>query len=230
MHVVPKKAGITVTTNDKGEEIQTRLLTKWRVCIDYRKLNVATKKDHFPLPFIDQILDKLSGQGFYCLLDGYSGYNQLAIHHDNQEKMTFTCAFGTYAFQRKPFGLCNAPATFQRCMMAIFSDFIGESMEVFMDDFSVFGSSFDACLEHLTQILDVCIKKRLVLSWEKSHFMVREGIVLGHLVSSKRLEVDKAKVEVIQDLALPKSIRERRCFLGHVGFYRRFIQDFAKVS
>ena len=230
VHVVPKKAGITVTTNDKGEELQMRLPTKWRVCIDYRKLNAATKKDHFPLPFIDQILDKLSGQGFYCFLDGYSGYNQLAIHPDDQEKMTFTCPFGTYAFQRMPFGLCNAPVTFQRCMMAIFSDFIGESMEVFMDDFSVFGSSFDACLEHLTQILDVCIKKRLVLSWEKSHFMVREGIVLGHLVSSKGFELDKAKVEVIQDLALPKSIKELRSFLGHVGFYRRFIQDFAKVS
>ena len=114
--------------------------------------------------------------------------------------------------------------------MAIFSDFIGESMEVFMDDFSVFDPSFDACLENLTQILDVCVKKRLVLSWEKSHFMVREGTVLGHLVSSKGLEVDKTKVEVIQDLALPTSIRELRSFLGHVGFYRRFIQDFAKVS
>ena len=114
--------------------------------------------------------------------------------------------------------------------MAILSDFIGESMEVFMDDFSIFGLSFDACLEHLTQILDVCVKKRLVLSWEKSHFMVREGIVLGHLVSSKGLEVDKANVEVIQDLALPKSIRKLRSFLGHVSFYRRFIQDFAKVS
>ena len=114
--------------------------------------------------------------------------------------------------------------------MAIFSDFIGESMEVFTDDFSVFGSSFDACLEHLMQIIDVCVKKRLVLSWEKSHFMVREGIVLGHLVSSKGLEVDKAKVKVIQDLALPKWIRELRSFLGHVGFYHRFIQDFAKVS
>ena len=153
-----------MTTNDKGEELQTRLPRKWRVYIDYRKLNTATKKDHFPLPFIDQILDKLSSQGFYCFLDNYSGYNQLAIHPDDQEKTTFTCPFGTYAFQRMPFGLCNTPATFQRCMMAIFSDFIGESMEVFMDDFLVFGPSFDACVEHLTQILDVCIKKRLVPS------------------------------------------------------------------
>ena len=230
VHVVPKKAGITVTTNDKGKELQTRLPTKWRVCIDYRKLNAATKKDHFPLPFIDQILDKLSGQGFYCFLDGYLGYDQLAIHPDKQEKTTFTCPFGTYAFQRMPFGLCNTPAIFHRCMMAIFFDFIGESMEVFMGNFSVFGPSFDAYLEYLTQILDVCAKKRPVLSWEKSHFMVREGIVLGHLVSSKGLEVDKAKVEVIQDLALPTSIRELRSFLGHVGFYCRFIKDFAKVS
>ena len=225
-----------MTTTDKGEEFHTRLLTKCRVCIDYRKLNAATKKDYFPLPFIDQILDKLSSQGFYCFLDGYSGYNQLAIHPDDQEKTTFTFPFVTYAFQHMPFGLCNAPATFHRCMMAIFFDFIGESMEVFMDDFLVFGPSFDACSEHLTQILDVCVKKRLVIlhgmrqGWEKSYFMVREGIMLGHLVSSKGLEVDKAKVEVIQDLALPKSIRELRSFLGHVGFYRCFIQDFAKVS
>ena len=217
-------------TNDKGEEIQTRLPTKWRVCIDYRKLNAATKKDHFPLPFIDQILDKLSGQGFYWFINGYYGYNQFAIHPDNQENTTFTCPFGTYAFQHMPFGLCNAPTTFKRCMMAIFSDFIGESMEVFMDDFLVLGPSFSVCLEHFTQILDVCIKKRLVLSWEKSHFKVREGIVLGHSVSSNGLEVDNAKVEVIQDLALPKSIRELRSFLGHVNFYRRFIQDFARVS
>ena len=96
VHVVPKKAGIIVRTNDKGEEIQTRLTTKWRVYIDYRKLNAATKKDHFPLPFIDQILDKLSGQGFYCFLDDYSGYNQLVIHPDDQEKTTFTCPFGAW--------------------------------------------------------------------------------------------------------------------------------------
>ena len=142
----------------------------------------------------------------------------------------FTCPFGSFTFKRMPLGLCNAPATFQRCMIVIFSDFLGDSLEVFMDDFSVFGNDFKSCLSHLTKILEVCIKKRLVLSWEKSHFMVREGVVLGHIVSGKGLEVDKAKIEVIQNLSLPSTLKDLRSFLEHVSFYRRFIQDFAKVS
>ena len=157
--MVPKKAGVTVTVNDKGEEIQTRLPTKWQVCIDYRKLNATTKKDHFPLPFIDQILDQLAGQTYFCFLDGYSRYNQIAIHLDDQEKMTLTCPFGTFAFRRMSFGLCNAPVTFQRCMTAIFSDFLGDSLEFFMDDFSVFGDDFDSCLAHLIKIIKVSVRK-----------------------------------------------------------------------
>ena len=144
--VVPKKAGITVVENEKGELVATRVPTKWRVCIDYRKLNSVTRKDHFPLPFIDQMLERLAGRDFYCFLDGYSGYNQIAIDPMDQEKTTFTCPFGTFAYRRMPFGLCNAPATFQRCMLSIFSDMVEKSMEVFMDDFSVDGSSFDHCL------------------------------------------------------------------------------------
>ena len=115
-------------------------------------------------------------------------------------------------------------------MTAIFSDFLGDSLEVFMDDFSVFENDFESCLAHLTKILEVCIRKQLVLIGEKSHFMVREGVVLGHIVSSKGLEVDKAKIEVIQNLPQTGTVRDLRSFLGHVGFYRRFIQDFAKVS
>ena len=157
--MVPKKAGVTVTVNEKGEEIQTRLLKKWRVCIDYRKLNAAKKKDHFPLPFINQILDRLASQTYFYFLDGYSGYNEIAIHPDDQEKTTFTCPFGTFAFRRMSFGLCNAPATFQRCMTAIFSDFLGDSLEVFMDNFSVCGDDFDSCLAHLTKILEVFVRK-----------------------------------------------------------------------
>ena len=230
MHVVPKKAGVTATTNEKGEEIQTCLSIKWRVCIDYQKLNSATKKDYFPLPFIDQILDRLVGSNYFCFLDRYSGYNQIAIHPDDQEKTTFTCPFGTFAFRRMPLGLCNAPSTFQWCMMTIFSDFLGDSLEVFTDDFSVFGNDFESCLAHLRKILEVCIRKRLVMSWGKSHFMVRERVVLGHIVSGKEVEVDKAKIEVIQNLPLLGTVRDLRSFLGHVGFYQRFIQDFAKVS
>ena len=214
----------------EGRRDPDRLLTKWRVYIDYRKLNSATKKDHFPLPFIDQILDQLVGSSYFCFLDRYSGYNQIAIHPDDQEKTTFTCPFGTFAFKRMPFGLCNAPATFQRCMTPIFSDFLGDGLEVFMDDFSVFGNDFESSLAHLTKIWEVCFRKRLLLSWEKSHFMVREGVVLGHIISGKGLEVDKAKLEVIQNLPLPGIVRDLRSFLRHVDFYRRFIQDFAKVS
>ncbi|CAL8988576.1 unnamed protein product, partial [Prunus brigantina] len=112
VQVVPKKSGITVVKNEANELVPTRMTTGWRVCIDYRKLNTATSKDHFPLPFIDQMLERLAGHSHYCFLDGYSGYNQIAIAPEDQEKTTFTCPFGTFAYRRMPFGLRNAPATF----------------------------------------------------------------------------------------------------------------------
>ena len=144
--------------------------------------------------------------------------------------MTFTCPSGMFTFKRMTFGFCNAPATFQRCMTAIFSDFRGDSLKVFMDDFSLFGDDFNSCLAHLTKILEVCVRKRLVLSWEKSHYMVREGVMLGHLVSGKGLEVENSKIEVMQNLRLPATLRDLQSFLGHVCFYQGFIRDFAKVS
>ncbi|CAN6685961.1 unnamed protein product [Malus baccata var. baccata] len=227
---VPKKSGVTVVKNAENELVPTRIQTGWRVCIDYRKLNATTRKDHFPLPFIDQMLERLAGHSCYCFLDGYSGYNQIVIAPDDQEKTTFTCPFGTFAYRRMPFGLCNAPATFQRCMVSIFSDFVEKIIEVFMDDFSVFGDSFDGCLENLTIILKRCVETNLVLNWEKCHFMVRQGIVLGHIVSERGIEVDKSKIDLIRYLPSPTSVREIRSFLGHAGFYRRFIKDFSKIS
>nr|GFA54844.1 DNA-directed DNA polymerase [Tanacetum cinerariifolium] len=119
IHCVPKKEGITVVENENNELIPTRLLTGWCVCIDYQKLNDATRKDHFPLPFIDQMVERLTGNEFYCFLDGFSGYFQIPVNPPDQEKITFTCPYRTFAYRRMPFGLCNAPGTFQRCMMAI---------------------------------------------------------------------------------------------------------------
>ena len=230
VHVVPKNGGFTMIRNEKNELIPTRTVTGWRVCIAYRKLNSATRKDHFPFPFIDQMLDRLAGHPHFCFLDGYSGYNQIAIAPEDQEKTTFTCPFGTFAFRRMSFGLCNAPATFQRCMMSIFSDLAEEVMEIFMDDFTVYGSSFENCLHNLGTVLHRCQDKNLALNWEKFHFMVKEGIVLGHMISTTRLEVDKANVSIIKNLMPLTTVKGIRSFLGHAGFYRRFIKDFSKVA
>nr|GFB31742.1 reverse transcriptase domain-containing protein [Tanacetum cinerariifolium] len=156
VHCVPKKGGFTVVENEENELIPTRLVTGWWVCIDYRKLNEATRKDHFPLPFMDQMLERLAGNKYYCFLDGFSGYFQIPIEHHDQEKTTFTCPYGTFAYRRMPFGLCNALGTFQRCMLAIFHDMVEKTMKVFMDDFLVFRNSFENCLSRLDKMLQPC--------------------------------------------------------------------------
>lgn len=152
------------------------------MCIDYRKLNASTRKYHFPLPFLDQVLEKVAGHAFYCFLDGFSGYYQIEIAPEDQEKITFTCPFGTFAFRRMPFRLCKVPATFQRCMLSIFSDLIENSLEFFMDDFSIFGNTFEKCLTNLQAVLVRCEEKNLLLNRKKSYFMAQQGIVLGHCV------------------------------------------------
>nr|GFA60474.1 DNA-directed DNA polymerase [Tanacetum cinerariifolium] len=179
IHCVPKKGGMTVIKNDENELIPTRLVTGWRVSIDYRKLNEATRKDHFPLPFMDQMLERLARNEYYCFLDGFSGYFQISI--DPKDKI-------------KP------------------------RLHVPMEPLPT-----NACRLASAMLLEPS-------SDEKSHFMVKEGILLGHKISKKGIEVDKAKIEVISKLPHPTTVKGIRSFLGHAGFYLRFIKDFSKIS
>nr|GEY53255.1 DNA-directed DNA polymerase [Tanacetum cinerariifolium] len=191
VHCVPKKGSFTVIEN---ELILTRLVTGWRVCIDYRKLNEATRKDHFSLPFIDQMLERLAGNQYYCFLDGFFGYFQIPIDPKDQKKphspahterlLIVACLLG-YAMQR---------ARFRENMLKRYKD------------------------------------TNLCLNWKKSHFMVKEGIVLGHKISKDGIEVDKAKVDFITKLPHPTTVKGIRSFLGHAGFYGRFIKDFSKIA
>ncbi|RVW21146.1 Retrovirus-related Pol polyprotein from transposon 297 [Vitis vinifera] len=217
-----------------GEEIATRLTSGWRVCIDYRKLNVD-KEDHFPLPFIDQVLERVSGHPFYCFLDGYSGYFQIEIDVEDQEKTTFTCPFGTYAYRRMPFGLCNAPATFQRCMLSIFSDMVERIMEVFMDDITIYGGTFEECLVNLEAVLNRCIEKDLVLNWEKCHFMVQQGIVLGHIISKETLKLIKQRRFIkislsFQSLFVNYWLRMLRVVLGQREYGKPYVIYYASKT
>ncbi|RDX98437.1 Retrovirus-related Pol polyprotein, partial [Mucuna pruriens] len=215
VQVVPKKYGMTVMKNQHDELVPMRIHKSWRVCIDYRRLNQETRKDHFPLPFLDQVLEKLVGKSHYYFLDGFSRYMQIHVALEDQHKTTFTCPFGTFAYTCMPFGLCNAPSTIQRVMTSIFSNLLQKCMEVFMDDFTLYADSFDACLENLSKVLTRCIDTNLVLNFEKCHFMVIEGIMLGHLVSNRGIEVNKSKIDIITSLPNPTSVQEVRSFLGH---------------
>ncbi|RDX73928.1 Retrovirus-related Pol polyprotein, partial [Mucuna pruriens] len=206
---IPKKSGMIVMKNQQDKLVPTRIQNSWRICIDYRRFNQAIRKDHFPLHFIDQVLEKLSGKSHYCFLDEFSSYMQIHIAPEDKHKTTFTCPFGTFAYTRMPFGLCNTPSTFQRCMTSIFLDLLQDCMEVFMDDFTVCVDSFEACLSNLSKVLKRCIDTNLMLNFEKCHFMVTEGIVLGHLVSNRDIEVDKSKIDVIISLPNPASVREK---------------------
>jgi hypothetical protein len=230
VHCVPKKGGITVVTNENNELIPQRAVVIYRMYINFRKVNKVTKKDHYPLPFIDQMLERLSKKTHFCFLDGYSGFSQIAVKKQDQEKPTFTCPYGTYAYRRIPFGLCNAPTMFQICMSAIFHGFYEEIVEVFTDDFSIYGTSFDNYLHNLDKVLQRCEETNLVLNWAKCHFMVNEGIILGHKISKRGIEVDRAKVEAIEKMPCPRDVKGIRSILGHASFYRRFIKEFSKIS
>eukprot|EP00253_Pinus_taeda_P008113 PITA_08113 len=203
---------------------------KWRICVDYRELNKATQKDHFPLPFIDQVLDSLAGKKFFPFLDDFSGYNQIQIAPEDQDKTTFTCPWGTFAYRVLPFGLCNAPATFQRAILSIFADLINEGLEVYMDDFTPYEEEFDPALETLEKVLQRCIDTRICLSHEKCYMMMTEGLIIGHFISAAGIQVDPAKIQILLLIPTPTTQTEVRSFLGFSSYYRRFIEHYSCIT
>ena len=150
------------------------------------------------------MLERLSKNTQFCYLDGYSGFSQIHVNTADQEKTTFMCPYGTYSYRRMPFGLCSAPATFQRCMSAIFHGFCKEIVEVFMDDFLSMEPPLTIFSTILIRFCRHVKKKNLVLNWEKCHFMLKEGIVLGHKISERGIELLKAKIEAIERMPYPK--------------------------
>jgi hypothetical protein len=203
---------------------------KWRICVDFQELNKSTHRDYFPLPYIDQVLDTLSGKKYFSFLDGFSGYNQIKIAPEDQENTTFTCPWGTYAYRVISFGLRNAPTTFQRDVLDIFSDLTNDCVEVYMDDFAVHGEDFQEALISLENVLIRCKETNLSLSNEKSKMMLIEGIVLGHYIFGSGMRVDLKNIYIITQIRIPSSQKEVRNFLGHAGYYKRFIPNFTSLA
>ncbi|KAL3684568.1 hypothetical protein R1sor_002590 [Riccia sorocarpa] len=202
---------------------------KLRVCVDYRKLNEFTVKDPYPIPFIDDILDKVAGREAYTFMDGYSGYNQVEISPDDRKKTTFITPWGAYAYARMPFGLSNAPATFQRLVIDTFAEYIGDFMEAFLDDFTVYGDA-DQHLQQLEKALIKCLENQICLNPEKCVFWVQSGVLLGHIICSEGILMDPRKVEKIRKQPAPTNRKELQRVMGMANFYRRYILNYAVLA
>ena len=202
---------------------------KIRICIDYRALNKRTQKDHFPLPFIHIILDEVARHELYTFMDGYSGYNQISIAPEDHHKTAFITPWSTFIYIVMPFGLCNAPSAFQRAMSFAFSDLLHKSMTVFIDDFSTHSSTTEH-LHWVRECLIRCCRTGITVNLDKLYLAVKKGILLGHIVSREGTEPDPAKVEAITELKPPTDVKGIQRVLGHIGWYRSRIKDYATTA
>ena len=201
-----------------------------RICVDYRKLNDVTKKDAHPLPRIDDIFDALRGAKYFSTLDLASGYHQVAVAPQDQEKTGFVTPWGHYEYTVMPFGLCNAPATFQRLMALIFSGLIGLDCLIYLDDIIIFSPTFEIHLIRLDKVFNRLKDQNLKIKLTKCKFGLSSVKFLGHIVSSEGIGVDLEKISSIQEWKFPQNVTEMRSFLGLASYYRRFIEDFGKIS
>uniref|UniRef100_A0A3B5PZG8 Gypsy retrotransposon integrase-like protein 1 n=1 Tax=Xiphophorus maculatus TaxID=8083 RepID=A0A3B5PZG8_XIPMA len=201
-----------------------------RLCVDYRQLNIKTRKDAFPLPRIEESLDALTGAQWFSTMDLASGYNQVPVTASDRHKTAFCTPFGLFEWNRMPFGLCNAPSTFQRLMQRIFGDQQCQSLLLYLDDIVVFSSSIQQHLERLDVVLGRLQKEGLKAKLSKCHFFQKEVHYLGHVISDQGVATDPAKIKVVANWPVPTTATELRSFLGFASYYRRFVEGFAKMA
>jgi hypothetical protein len=200
-----------------------------RLCIDFRNLNKVSLKDNYPLPKMDHILQKVVGASRISLLDGFSGYNQVLVHPEDQEKITFTTPWGTFMYVKMPFGLRNVGATFQREMDIAFVDELGRFIVIYLDDVSVYSKSDEEHLQHLRRVFEKCRKFGISLNPKKILFGLEEGKLLGHIISKDIIKIDPSRIEAIQRVEHPRNIKELQSFIGKINFLRRFIPNLAEL-
>ncbi|XP_028301871.1 uncharacterized protein LOC114462925 [Gouania willdenowi] len=202
----------------------------WRFCVDYRKLNALTHKDACPLPRIEEALTELKSARWYSTLDLASGYWQVEMHPLDREKTAFTTPFGLYEFNRMPFGLCNAPATFQRLMQRCLGNLVNDSLLIYLDDVIVFSPDFSSHLRHLEEVFQCLHNHGLKLQPAKCHLFQREVTYLGHVISEHGVATDPAKTTAVREWTVPQTAKQVKSFLGFAGYYRRFIPAFSKIA
>jgi hypothetical protein len=200
-----------------------------RLCVDFRNLNKSSKKDNYPLPNMEHILQRVTGASRISMIDGFYGYNQISVMPKDREKMTFTTPWGTFMYAKMPFGLMNARATFQRAMDIAFIREKDQFVVIYLDNITVFSRSDK---EHCCHMRKVFLKYRrfgLSLNPKKSLFAMQEGKLLGHIVSKEGVRIDPSRVEAIRTLSLPRSKKEVHAFLEKINFLRRFVSNFAEL-
>ena len=203
----------------------------WRMCVDYRRLNNVTIKDSYALPLIDEIFMYIGNNAkVLSTIDLYSGYHQIPMAEEDKEKTSFTTVFGNYNFRVMPFGLCNAPASFQREMNRIFFDLIGVCLFVYIDDLIIFSQSLEAHIVHLQKVFSILLSNGLKINFEKCAFFKTEVNLLGHVLSINGLLPMPEKTKVILNWIPPKNVTQLKSFLGAVGYYRKFIKNFSQSA
>ena len=201
-----------------------------RLCVDYRRLNSKTVKDAYPLPRIEESFNALAGAKYFTTLDLASGYHQIAMDPKDQDKTAFTTPFGLFEYTSMPLGLTGAPATFQRLMNGVMSDFLFNFLLVYLDDLLIFSQSFDDHLQHLEKILKKLSETGLKLNLEKCQLLRSEVSYLGHTISAKGVSCQDEKTEVVRKWPVPHTAKELRSFLGFAGYYRRFVKHYARIA